>query len=88
MNKTDTALAIGATFDWITPLWGFLRDAFSGPTAQINIPYDNGLSGAQIGDTLADYGIDYWAMMVVWDEITFTIHAEDEAEVREILAQS
>lgn len=74
----DKFLSTGSSFDWITPLWAFVQDAYYGSPAQINLPQKPGRSAAKIADRLRSKGVRCWGVMVVGDTITFTVRKPQE----------
>ena len=75
----DKMLAVGSTFDWITPLWAMYKRVkhnamdFVVPVGQLNT----------VGE-LAQI-IDVWAIQIVGDDLVFTARAADEDIVNSFL---
>ena len=62
----DDLLGVAATFDWITPLYGFFRDWLEGPSHTFLITYAAcPLSGRDIGRLLGKRGVKCWGLQIV-----------------------
>lgn len=83
-NAVDTILDIGATADWIGPLWGAARNATTDGT-ELTIHSDY-MTWAQM--TLKNAGIQSWGWSILsaQDNLTaFSVHRDDVPRVNEVL---
>jgi len=86
-DKIDKALAVGSTFDWITPLFGLLGEAVGG---QVGIAADmrgwNG-SARSLLNALGDHGIRTHASQLDFqgDTLVFNVSKRDEDKAIRLL---
>jgi hypothetical protein len=75
----DNLLNIGSAFDWITPLWAFIQDFFSGPVADFGIPARAGWSRGEVRRYLNSHGIRVWGLMydLCGEVLMFTVNKKD-----------
>ncbi len=64
---------IGASFDWIGPIWAIVQDLAHGPHYTFLIPDDCGWSGRDVAKLLRKRGIETWGHMVVNGSIMLTV---------------
>ena len=69
----DKLLALGSTFDWISPLIAAIQDRRNGPHHTFLIPHTCGWSGREIEHMLRRYGVQTWGGMIVKDTIMITV---------------
>lgn len=69
----DRFVAIGAEFDWITPVLTWLMDLRSGGSVGYNVPVDAGWSALAIQMMLHDAGVRIWGLSIVAGIITFRL---------------
>ena len=69
----NKALAIGAGFDWIGPLWTFIQDYRRRPAVRYNIPADCGWHAYAIQDMLQDSGIKLWGLALYRETYVFSV---------------
>lgn len=84
----DRLLEIGSTFDWISPLFAFLKDVASGPSHTFLIPNDCGWIGVEIERLLRRQGIKTWGLMMVGDTILITVPQSEAGRAQQVLEQS
>ena len=66
----NTLLDIGASFDWITPLWDMIQDFLYGPPAYFGISTEAGLWESDIKKLLAAAGVKrIWSFMYLNDAV-------------------
>ena len=65
----DNILKAGATFDWISPLLGFIQDWMYGPAVGFSIPMSAGWGTDTISQILRSNGIKVWGVMLSGDVI-------------------
>lgn len=70
MNKI---LKIGATFDWITPLYIFIRDRIEGSAVRFGVSLETGWGAGAIQTLLNEAGIRVWGIIVIDDTVVFTV---------------
>ena len=75
----DTALAVGTTFDWISPLTAAVEDVIHGPAHTFLIWHACGCAPVEIQWYLESYGIQVWGLMVVEVYILLTVREEQAA---------
>lgn len=75
----DEILAVGSTFDWISPLVGHAKNILNGPSHTFLVPYDRGWSGRAISKMLGKRGVKSWGYMVVKNTLTLSV-TERQAE--------
>ena len=82
-DAIDTALKIGASFDWISPLASVLGDVMNGPSHTFLITH-NGcpMSGREINIMLNRRGIKNWGHMIVAGTLMVNV-CEDNARQAE-----
>ena len=84
-STVSVLLDAGGSFDWITPAYAIMRNAFGdGQT----IIVDSDL-WAQLEAQLDRFGVDVWAVSIQWIDVAyfavFSIHAEDLPRVNHLL---
>ena len=84
-NSIDVLLDAGGSFDWITPAYAIMRNAFGdGQT----IIVDSAL-WSPLHAQLDRFGVDVWAVSIQWIDVAyyavFSIHAEDLQRVNYLL---
>lgn len=84
-NTFEKALDAGGSFDWITPAYAIVRNAFGdGQTVIV----DSDL-WAELAPQLDRFGVDVWAVSIQWIDVAyyavFSIHAEDLPRVNYLL---
>jgi hypothetical protein len=85
----DKFLEVGAGFDWISPLLGFLGDALNGPAYTFLIPYDScPVSGHEIGRILRKRGVRSWGRMIVSGTIMVSVRLQKARWAQQILEQA
>ena len=85
----DKLLEVGAGFDWISPLLGFLGDVMNGPSHTFLIPYDScPVSGHEIGRMLRKRGVKSWGRMIVSGTIMVSVCLEKARWAQQILEQA
>ena len=65
----DKLLKAGATFDWISPLLGFIQDWINRPAVGFSIPMSAGWGTNTISKLLRGNGIKVWGVMLSGDVI-------------------
>ncbi|NIV31789.1 MAG: hypothetical protein GWN58_20575 [Anaerolineae bacterium] len=84
----DKGLAIGAGFDWISPLLGFAGDLMNGPSHGFLVPYDScPMSGKEIARLLRERGVKTWGMMIVSGTLMFSVQLKKARWAQHILEQ-
>jgi hypothetical protein len=79
MQLVDTGLAVGASFDCITPVAAIMQNMLRGPSCTFLVAQDmNPLTGAEVSWALSRKGIDAWGFMVIEDTLMFSV-AEGQA---------
>ena len=90
-NTLDTLLDIGASFDWITPLWEMVQDFLYGPPAYFGISTEAGLWESDIKKLLAAAGVErIWGFMYLDDgaALMFTVpRAQAELTYRMLMRE-
>jgi hypothetical protein len=66
-------LAIGSTFDWISPTLAIANDLARGPGHTFIIPHDCGWSAYEVRDLLRKFGIETWGLMIITGYITISV---------------
>jgi len=75
----DTILNIGSIFNWITPLFAFIRDLISGPVGDFGIPSRVGWYQEDIRWLMKNHDIPVWGLMYDFkgEILMFTVNAND-----------
>jgi hypothetical protein len=82
-------LEVGATFDWISPLAGFLGDILNGPSHTFLIPYDaSPLSGREIAWMLGKRGVKSWGHMIVGGTFMISVRLGKARWAQHLLEQA
>ncbi len=85
----DKFLEVGAGFDWISPLLGFLGDALNGPAYTFLIPYVScPVSGHEISRMLRKRGVRSWGRMIVSGTLMVSVRLEKARWAQQILEQA
>ena len=69
----EEIIKIGASWDWITPLWAFVQDWRYSPATHFTTPYGGIYSAKEIQWYLQGKGIKVWGLLVVGDTILFSV---------------
>ena len=69
----DRLLAVGSTFDWISPVVAWAQDLANGPSRTFLIPHDCGWSGKEVQRLLGRRGVKTWGLMIVGDTLMITV---------------
>lgn len=87
-NPLDTMLNFACGFDWITPLYAILRDAFhDGPVAHFGVSFGGWFDRGDIRRILSAGGVESWGYLfnVDGDLIMFSVAQEQAALASEVL---
>jgi hypothetical protein len=85
----DSLLDVGASFDWISPMLGFLGDVMNGPSHTFLIPYGScPISGYQIARMLRKRGVKSWGRMIVSGTFMITVRLEKARWAQHLLEQA
>lgn len=85
----DTLLEVGTSFDWISPVLGFLGDILNGPSHTFLITYAScPLSGHEIARMLHKRGIKSWGHMIVSGTVMITVRLEKARWAQHLLEQA
>jgi len=89
----DHALTIGASFDWITPLVGFIGDTLSGNLfggGDFGIKAYHGYDRKDIKRLMRKNGINVWGIMynLENDTLMFAVKPKDAKFAKEILTNA
>ena len=85
----DPILEAGSTFDWISPLAGWLGDRLNGPSHTFLIPYDScPLSGREIAWMLGKRGVKSWGHMVVSGTFMISVKLKDARRAQQLLEEA
>jgi hypothetical protein len=85
----DKFLEVGAGFDWISPLLGFLGDAMNGPSHTFLIPYDScPMSGRDVARLLRKRGVKSWGLMIVSGTLMVSVRLEKARWAQHLLEQA
>ena len=85
----DKFLEVGAGFDWISPLLGFLGDAMNGPSHTFLIPYDScPMSGHDVARLLRKRGVKSWGLMIVSGTVMVSVRLEKARWAQHLLEQA
>jgi hypothetical protein len=80
-------LAIGSTFDWISPTLAIANDLARGPSHTFIIPHDCGWSGYAVRDLLTKFGVETWGLMIISGYITISVPKHQAAWAQTILGR-
>ncbi len=69
----DLLLSIGATFDWITPIWVFIQQLLNRPSTGFLIPLDDGLAPSMVEDMLRSHGVKVFGVMLNGNDLLFSV---------------
>jgi hypothetical protein len=84
----DTALDVGTTFDWISPVLSIAGDVAHGGGRTFFIDQGCGWTGGEIVNLLRRHGIKSWGRMIVNGRIMFTVRKSDADRARRLLADA
>ena len=85
----DPILEIGASFDWISPLAGFLGGFLNGPSYTFLIPYEGcPLSGREIAWMLGKRGVKSWGHMIVSGTFMISVRLAQARRAQHYLEQA
>jgi hypothetical protein len=86
-DPIDDLLALGGSFDWITPTLAFIQDFFNGPVADFGIPAGLGWDRGDIKRLLKRHRLGVWGLMynVSGDMLMFSVRAGQAGQVYDIL---
>lgn len=84
----DGLLAIGAAFDWITPLRDLCRDVTNAPTHDFAVSRRAGWSGGGVRRALKRHGITAWGLSYTSDSITFRVRQSQARRAQIIMRQN
>ena len=85
----DSILGIASTFDWISPVAGFMGDLVNGPSHTFLIPWAScPLSGREIGQMLRKRGVKYWGMMIVSGTLMVSVRLNQARWAQHLLDQA
>ena len=84
----DRLLSIGATFDWITPLWVFFQQWRHKPSTGFLVSWDTGLTPSMINDILRSHGVKVFGMMSRGNDIMFNVPKAQADYAQYLLEQS
>jgi hypothetical protein len=80
-------LAIGSTFDWISPTLAIANDLARGPGHTFIIPHDCGWSGYEVRDLLTKFGVETWGLMIISGYITISVPKHRAAWAQTVLGR-
>lgn len=83
----DKAIEIGASFDWITPLWTFYQDWRNRPSAGFAVAADTAWSAYAIQDLMAEHGIKTWGWRIIDGLILFRLRTAQAAYAEYLMEQ-
>jgi hypothetical protein len=66
-------LAIGSSFDWISPVLSGIQDLANGASHTFLIPGGSGWSGREIDRLLREHGVKTWGAMTVNNTLMLTV---------------
>lgn len=84
----ERLMALGASFDWISPVVALIRDLLHGPRHGFEIGAGSPLSGLQIEQLLRDNGIRTWGLMAVDDSVLLTVPKQQARWAQYILTRN
>lgn len=84
----DKLVAVGSTFDWITPLFTLFQDFRNRPSVGYNVPVDGGWSAYAISDLLRAHGIKVWGLTIFQGTIMFRLRAAQAEYAQYLFAQN
>ena len=85
----DSILGIASTFDWISPVAGFMGDLMNGPSHTFLIPWAGcPLNGREIGSMLRKRGVRYWGMMIVSGTLMISVRLNQARWAQHLLDQA
>lgn len=88
-NKTNDILNVICAFDWITPLYVILRDAYTGSVTHFGVLANAGFDRGDIRRLLSKNGIESWGYIynVDGDLIMFSVREEQATQAAQVLAR-
>ena len=85
----DSILGIASTFDWISPVAGFMGDLMNGPSHTFLIPWAScPLNGREIGQMLRKRGVKYWGLMIVSGTLMISVRLNQARWAQHLLEQA
>jgi hypothetical protein len=85
----DKFLEVGAGFDWISPLLGFLGDAMNGPAHTFLIPWNScPMSGHEVKRLLRKRGVKSWGVMIVSGTLMVSVKLNKARWAQHLLEQA
>lgn len=88
-NKLNDLLNIGAAFDWITPLYVILRDAYTENVTHFGVYAYGGFDRGAIRRLLSKNDIESWGYIynVAGDLIMFSVRDEQATQAADMLGR-
>ena len=77
---------VGATADWLTPLWSVILDWYYQPAASFSMPWGETYSSHEVQKMLKSKGIRSWGYLAVNDTVLFSVR-EPQADYTEYWLQ-
>ena len=85
----DKFLAIGASFDWITPTSRLIQNAINGPSHTFLIPiHQSPMTGREICRMLKRRGVDTWAPMIVSGTLMVNVRKMQAQQAQYLLSEA
>jgi hypothetical protein len=84
----DKFLKVGATFDWISPTLAFIQALRNGPAVGLRVPLAAGWRTDAIKALLTQRGVKVWGMMIVGDDIIFSVRQAQARSAQSLLARA
>jgi hypothetical protein len=82
-------LEIGASFDWISPLWSVFQNALNGPSHCFLIPIAHSpYTGRDIGQMLGKKGVKCWGLMIVSGTLMVNVRLSQARWAQHLLEQN
>jgi hypothetical protein len=88
-DPIDKLLEVGAGFDWVSPLLGFLGDAMNGTAHTFLIPWNScPMSGHEVKRLLNRRGVKTWGVMIVSGTLMVSVKLEKARWAQHLLEQA
>ena len=87
-SVVGTALRVGASFDWISPVAAIAQDIANGPSYTFLLTDGGGLTGRQIIGLLHDRGIKTWGHMLIDETLCISVRKRDARRAGKILSRA
>ena len=85
----DNILGIGASFDWISPIAGFMGDLLNGPSHTFLIPHAScPMSGRDVERLLRKRGVTTWGLMIVSGTLMVSVRLNQAQWAQHLLEQA